>query len=590
MRYKMFITYLFLIAIPFTAFILINYHITSKDLENQALYSSRQVFEQGRSYMEYRIDTVRTYMSVIATNDKIQEVIRKDPSVYNENYGLWGFDLSQIRKQFLNARPSSDISQIRLYLNNSITSVDETDDFMKLTRISDMDWYKRLINRKNTFEWFNGEEVTGIDKHLTKFISSVRTIPNIDSLQEILGIVRIDIPENSFITMLDHVAFFKSSPVFLINNDKEIICTSSTTTKKTDTAFASEIIGKYSIDNLKEGIWSKFKLNNENFLVGIQNVAGTDWNLVITVPYKVILSWESKTMQQMLLVIMILIPLTLPLAFIAATSGTKRIRKLISHMRTIQKGDFNVSVLPGSKDEIGELTRNFNSMITKIAMLLDEKYKMGQEIKSIELKALQAQINPHFLYNTLDLIYWKALRVKENSISDLVLSLTKFYRLSLSKGNDIVTLENEIEHIKAYVQIQNARYKNGITLIINIPESLYQYKIPKITLQPMIENSIIHGILEKKEEKGTIIITGYTDINQIILEVADSGVGIPEEKMVSILDMECSDSSHGYGISNINKRIKLLYGEEYGLSYESKQGFGTTVRIILPENGITLSS
>jgi two-component system sensor histidine kinase YesM len=180
-------------------------------------------------------------------------------------------------------------------------------------------------------------------------------------------------------------------------------------------------------------------------------------------------------------------------------------------------------------------------------------------------------------------MYWKALRIEEPSIYELVQSLSKFYKLSLSKGEDIVTIKNEIEHIQAYVEIQNARFKNGITLIINIPDEFYIYKLPKVTLQPLVENSIIHGILETKEERGTITISGYIDEHLFILELKDDRVGISEDNINAIFKMNTADAFHGYGVNNINKRIKLLYGEQYGISYgyNNKQS-GTTVLIALP--------
>lgn len=581
MRSKLFISYLCLILIPFLIFAIINTHITSKDLETKAIHSSRQVFEQGRSYLEYKIDMEKTYMNVLSMNDKIQEIIKKDSAAYNDNAGIWGFDLAQIRKQFFNAKPDISIAQTRIYLNGSLTNIDETEDVQKLSRVLKTNWYNQLVTTTNSFVWFYDEE-KGEDNEPSKYISSVRRIPDNENFKEIIGVVRVDIPESVFKSILDHVTFFNSASVFLVNNYNEILCTSSSA-NTTATSFIYEIIKGYSKDNLSSGVWDNFTINNANYLVGMQNVAGTNWNMVVAIPYKEILSSQSKTLKQMLIIILVIAPLSFPLAYFGAASGTRRIRKLIANIRIIQKGDFNVSVLQGGKDEIGELTSNFNIMITKIAMLLDEKYELGREIKSMELKALQAQINPHFLYNTLDLIYWKAMRIKENSIYELVKSLSKFYKLSLSKGKDIVLLENEIEHVKAYVQIQNARFKNGITLIVDIPESLYQKKIPKITLQPIVENSIIHGILETKDEKGIIKISGYCSEGKFILEIEDDGVGISKEKLANILVENSSDTFHGYGINNINKRIKLLYGDDYGLEYTSKAGLGTTVRIIFPD-------
>lgn len=587
-------SYFLLITLPFLAFILINSHFTSKDLEEKAKFSSEQIFTQGLSSVEFRIAILKTYMNVLSVNDKIQDIVKKDITAYKENIGLWYYDINDIRKQFVNANPSTDITNVRLYVNSAVTEIDETIDMLKMSRILKTDWYKKLTSENNTFVWFRDQEKViqpgSGELKLQKYISTVRVLQSNENLKEILGLIKIDIREKVFKDILERVAILKNSSAYLVNSKNEIIATSAKT-EPSRFFFAPQIVNKhtkYELGN-KNGVWENLKLDKESYLVGIHGVAGTDWNMIITIPHKEILASQSKVMKQMLLIILFIAPLTLPLAFFGAASGTKRIRHLISHMKSVQKGVFNISILSSSRDEIGELTRNFNTMITKISILLDEKYSLGQELKSIELKALQAQINPHFLYNTLDLIYWKALRIKEDSIYELVQSLSKFYKLSLSGGNDIVTLENEVEHIQAYVQIQNARFKNGIALIIDIPKELYQYKLPKITLQPIIENSITHGILEKEDEKGTIRITGHTNNNNIVLEITDDGVGIPKEKLLTILDSSPGDAFHGYGINNINKRIKLLYGEDYSLTYFSEQGCGTTVRIVLPieQNGIS---
>ena len=572
MRYKLCIQYLLLILVPFMTFILINNYISKKDLETQAFYSSRQSFEQGRSFLEYKIDTVNTYMTVLSINDKLQDILQKDPAVYKDQFGIWGFDINEIRRQFIISRPNSDISNISMYLNASIASIGETDDIIKISHITNTDWYKNIESENNTFIWFNDG---------SKTVSAARKILNANKMQSSLGIIRVDIPQDVFSSVLNHVAFFPSSRVYLIDNNGNIL-DESTNTHSINNSFTVNIIKTNSPDQLISGLWGKYNLNKEDYLVGIQSVKGADLYLVIYIPYNEILASQSKAIKQMLLITLLIAPFTLPLAFIGAYSATERIRKLISNMKIIKQGNFNVGILPSGKDEIGELTRTFNSMVTEIAMLLDEKYELGKEIKSMELKALQAQINPHFLYNTLDLIYWKAMWVNEKNIPELVRTLTQFYKLSLSKGEDIVSLENEIEHVKAYVYIQNARFKNGITLNVDIPETIYSCKIPKITLQPIVENSIIHGILERKGGKGRIKITGCSSENKTIIEVTDDGVGIPYEKLISITETDCQNPSNGYGIRNINKRIKLLYGEEYGLSYTSQQGIGATVSIILP--------
>ncbi|QGQ98305.1 sensor histidine kinase [Paenibacillus psychroresistens] len=591
LRYKLFIQYLLLISVPFIIFILVNNYIASKDLEKQAQYSSQQTFEQNRTLLENKIDIIKTYLTVVSTNDTVLKILKTKSEYYVNRMGFWGFDLSEIRKQFYNAKPSIEIAQTTIYTQEAITTFNESYDFLNTSRIFNTVWYSKLSSKTSIFEWFQ-DTSTPSDTYesTTKYISVARGIAKLENLDDFLGFIRLDVPETLITNILDNVAFFKNSSVYLLNNKDEILSKSSSTDSN-NIHLLSNLPSQDLISNLNTGIWKKHTIDGKDYLVGLQRVFGVDWHLVIFIPYAEILASQGKAIKQMLWITLFIIPFTLPLAFFAAASGTRRIRSLISQMKSVKQGDFNVRIKHESKDEIGELSRNFNSMITKVTQLLEEKYALGQDVKSMELKALQAQINPHFLYNTLDLIYWKALRIKEESIYEVVQALSKFYKLSLSKGEDIVTIRNELEHIQAYVDIQNARFKNGINLIIDVPDEFYAYKLPKITLQPLIENSIIHGILETEEERGTITISGYMDEHKFILELKDDGVGISEEKINTIFKMNTVDAFHGYGVNNINKRIKLLYGEEYGISYGYNKKTGTTVLITLPiQTNVTQSS
>jgi two-component system sensor histidine kinase YesM len=271
------------------------------------------------------------------------------------------------------------------------------------------------------------------------------------------------------------------------------------------------------------------------------------------------------------------------LAFFVSRSATKRIKGLILRMDRVVQGDFSVTLDPGNKDEIGQLTERFNFMIAEVEQLMEEKYGLGKEVKNLELKALQAQINPHFLYNTLDLINWMSVRHNAEDIRTLVTALSRFYKLSLGKGEDTVPLQDELEHARTYVEIQNMRYENAIELVIDTPPDLKECRVLKLVLQPLVENSIFHGIMLKKEERGVIRITGERVETDLFLFVEDDGVGMSDERLAQILTSGVSSSDHhGYGVRNIHERLQLNYGPEFGLSFQSCEGKGTKVRIRIP--------
>ena len=226
-------------------------------------------------------------------------------------------------------------------------------------------------------------------------------------------------------------------------------------------------------------------------------------------------------------------------------------------------------------------------MLTKISQLVDEQYQNGKRIKELELISLQAQINPHFLYNTLDLIKWRALRNHDEETKELINALSSYYRLSLSKGKDMVTVASELDHIRAYVFIQNKRFDNGITLDIQIDDCYLNYPLPKLILQPIVENAILHGILELPEPSGTITIRAKCSAQFFELSIQDNGVGIPPDALT------CHDTDSdenkipaiirtGYGLNNVNNRIQLAFGSEYGITIPPRNMQGTTICLRLP--------
>ena len=199
-------------------------------------------------------------------------------------------------------------------------------------------------------------------------------------------------------------------------------------------------------------------------------------------------------------------------------------------------------------------------------------------MKEYEMKALQAQINPHFLYNSLSLINWKAIEANEKDISKITLALSKFYRTALNKGNNVLPLEDEISNVKSYLDIQLMMHDYEFDVEMDIDERMYYYDTPNLILQPLIENAIDHGVDLKTEGRGKIIIRGWSEGETMYLSVEDNGVGMEEEVAKTII----TQKSKGYGVRNVNERIKLIYGQEYGLDIKSKVGEGTTITVKLP--------
>ena len=286
-----------------------------------------------------------------------------------------------------------------------------------------------------------------------------------------------------------------------------------------------------------------------------------------------------------LIILVVVLVITWTLVIVISDSISKPLQHLCELTKQVGSGDFSMQKINGSGDEVATLESSFNTMVGKIEELVANVRCEQVNLRRTELKLLQAQINPHFLYNTLDTIIWMAEDGQSEEVVEIVGALSDFFRVSLSKGRDYITLKEEESHVKSYLQIQQFRYADILEYEIDIPEELGEYNILKLTLQPIVENAIYHGVKQKRG-KSKIMIHGSYKENHILLTVEDNGIGIQEEKLKQIrlhLEKENPEiTDRGFGLANVNARIRLNYGKEYGLSIDSTYGAGTKVSMILP--------
>ncbi len=263
------------------------------------------------------------------------------------------------------------------------------------------------------------------------------------------------------------------------------------------------------------------------------------------------------------------------------------IKKLHDMTTTITRNDLQALVTHDNVDEITELGLSFNIMVGRIRELLDAKVKEQENLKKAELRALQAQINPHFLYNTLDTIIWMAESKKTDQVIEIVRALSSFFRLSLSKGRDWITVGEEVERTRSYLTIQKMRYRDILDFRIEMDEGVASNSILKLILQPLVENALYHGI-KNKRQGGTIVVRAkQRSRDEVLLQVEDNGIGFTPEKLAQLQEELNDDSGDirlesGFGIDNVNKRIRLYYGKQYGVSIESDYQAGTCVSIVIP--------
>ena len=253
-------------------------------------------------------------------------------------------------------------------------------------------------------------------------------------------------------------------------------------------------------------------------------------------------------------------------------------------MDQVAEGTLEVRIDTESMDaDSRKLAVGFNSMMDEIAVLMEQVKVEQHQLEQIRFNALQSQIQPHFLYNTLECIHWQAIADGNKEISTMVKALAQYYRVCLSRGKEIISLKQELDHIRSYLIIQNMRYDNIIELDVQVDACYDDVKIPKMTLQPLIENSIYHGIRVKEGKRGVVEIRIRQEDSDVWIVVADSGTGMSQEEIDEMnQSISVYDESFGYGVRNVNKRIEIMFGPKYGLHFRKNEHEGVSVEIHLP--------
>lgn len=274
----------------------------------------------------------------------------------------------------------------------------------------------------------------------------------------------------------------------------------------------------------------------------------------------------------MILIVMIVLDITRP------------IKELSKVTEQVAKGDFSARARVESQDEVAVLADSVNSMTESLEELVTKIKEDERKMRKADLRLLQEQINPHFLYNTLDTIVWLIEGNDSDKAVNMVMSLSEFFRLVLSKGKEYITIQEEELHIKSYLEIQQMRYRDILEYEIRIDPELYRYQILKLTLQPLVENSLYHGI-KYKRAKGNILVTGKLRGDEVHFTVEDNGAGMEEEELHKLqeeIKKPCKDTEKGFGLANVNERIRMNFGAKYGMRIDSARGKGTCVEIVIP--------
>lgn len=582
---KLFITFFLLIIIPLLVFTLVAYNQIAQVIQNNTIYSARQSLKQAAYFLSSKVSSAMNISDLIILDAETNKVFRNMSKTYELSQQIK--DFNNLKIAFLNLQRNKDIFRVRLFIPGDLVFTGDKQNFFSLGMVNEEKWYKEIKKSSVTVLWYptgcltlnnTGELIEN------KVLSALRIVKSPEDYSKDVGVLSVDILESDVNGIIKEAANITKTGIIYLEGSNGIIQTSSTAENTQSWRVPPEYF-----DMEPEGNLIKTTVKTEEAIVGYKTIAKTGWRLVFVIPLKDILSSSIGQRNVLILLMLVIGLIAYMLACFISISSTKRIYQLVDNMRKVQHGNLDVSIANRSKDEIGELTEVFNYMIIEMSKLIEKQIKIGQEVKNAELKivqaelrTLQAQINPHFLYNTLDMIYWMANKHDCPDIVSGILLLSRFYKLSLSRGKDIVTIGDEVLHIQAFIGINNLRFENNVKLEL-YTDGVEKFRIPKITLQPLVENSILHGIQKKSGRNGTIRISGVLENDTLILSIDDDGVGMSEEQIKNLFLNTNPDDIHGFGVKNINERLKLYFGDAYGLTYKSIPGVGTTAEIRIPQ-------
>lgn len=559
----------------------INYNELKGTTVDFALQSVELIFDN----LEAAFDKTENIGDGILENPDIQGLMRKE---YQSTTDRYSADLEGGMELSLMSLNRPEIMGMYVIGDNLAQFKSNIYSFKRESFI-ERDWYNQIVRSNKPIWFFSDQRSMVVDSREKRVISMGR--PFIDKLTgEIKGVIVIDISTDVIDEFVDRdLGGLKG--FMLLDEHNQMLSASENIMNEKD----------LQTDVLKELNVRKFPHISSTDLIPFQTDKAivlykeskiTGWKLVGIIPRREIREATNIIIIVGFVISILFIGFNIMTSYHMSRRFTTPIVEMEEKMKCVQEGDFSVSIEPVGNDEFTRLAINFNQMIKEITDLINVIHEKQEQTHKLEFRALQAQINPHFLYNSLDSIIW-LLRMEEVDKAIVMLkNLTILFRISLSKGSDIIPLSKELRHIDSYMTIQSLRYSKKFDYTIHVPEVIDEYKTIKLVLQPLVENAIYHGISEQKLFIHIDIIVKELD-NHILMAVKDNGIGMSEDNLEKLRESISSDIlevSHdddhdgGYGLNNINSRIKLYFGEEYGLVVDSIEGEGTTVSMLIPKN------
>lgn len=542
-------------------------------------YSMEQSVSQAISFTESYLRNMTYLANMVEDNGVIQNTLSADGFGEERPYMEQWLEYYELNKEFNSYELSNSIYRFCLYVPDEVMYAGNQYYFDGVSRLKERSDYVDLryaLNRGEDYVAISRER-DGVDQQDTsQMVTLYHRIASKKEKEEELGICSISVSAKYFQDIMKNANITSEGLVYLMSeNGRMITSSNSSILQKMQ---KKGILLNYGAELFME----KKKEGQKEYYITRQNVDGASWQMILIIPeseyedqYRFLWLSAALMLGSMIAVIVLM-------SYLLSGYYVGRLKKLNAEMTGLESGNLNANLpITTEEDEIEEIYHNFNGMVQEVQRLMQEHYQLGKEVKMAEVRALQAQINPHFLYNTLDLINWISMDYGAEEIGTLTWNLARFYRLSLNHGKSLISIGEEVEHVEVYVNIENYHFDNAISLEVDVPEELKNYACLNIILQPFVENAIVHGIAEKPDiESCEIRIRARREEQDIIFSVQDDGPGVDVEQMQKETQQDIRTAQHGYGVRNINFRLKLCFGEKYGVTYlESEKGTHVEIKI-----------
>lgn len=554
-----------------TYFIISLRYTESTVLENSTEYTS-QLIGQVNNDIDSYISYMENISFIVASNSDVRDYL------FTQN-------LNEERRKELQERivtvfqtvsdTREDITNMALLPDGREPMVNDGNDKLNpYIEISELEWYQKALAADGQAVISTSHVQNAIAGKYDWVVTLSRSISNSAS-PGVTGVFFVDLNYNSIRDLCERISLGDKGYIYILDEDGGIVYHPQQ--QLIYSGMKDELIAEVMNTEIPS-----FR-TKDGRLYTVSRSEETGW-IVVGVSYvSELMEGADEARITYLLVAMLLLTVAMLLALLLSDKITRPIKSLELSMKEVEKGNFaHVALEVRENNEIGRLSRKFNSMTREIQKLMEESEREQRAKRRYELKALQSQINPHFLYNTLDSIIWMAEWGKNQEVVKMTSSLARLLRRSISNEQEVVTIEEEIDYTEAYLTIQKMRYQDKLEYEIMVDPDIRNEETVKLVLQPLVENAIYHGI-KYKEGKGLIQIRGFREETGIALQIQDDGRGMDQNTLDHIFEKHVRDTkSNGVGLQNVHERIRLYYGTAYGLSFESEPGKGTTVTVRLP--------